>query len=102
MNGLDVFAIVVLLVLIVAILVAWIVLAMLPGKIARKRNHPQAEAINVGGWISALLIGPWPIMLVWAFMRPISSEALTEENQTLRQRVADLEHELQRSKEVAR
>lgn len=98
MSGLDIFAIIILLVLLVAILVAWVVLAMLPGKIARARNHPQAEAINVGGWISALFIGPWPIMLVWAFTRPFASEVLTEENLHLRQRVAELEHDLDQGK----
>ena len=98
MSGLDIFAIIILLVLLVAILVAWVVLAMLPGKIARARNHHQAEAINVGGWISALLIGPWPIMLVWAYMRPISSAVLTEENENLRRKVDNLENQIRQGK----
>jgi NADH:ubiquinone oxidoreductase subunit 6 (subunit J) len=98
MSRLDIFAIIILIVLLVAILVAWVALAMLPGKIARARNHHQAEAINVGGWISALLIGPWPIMLVWAFMRPIAPTAVTEENQQLRQKLSELEHRLVQSK----
>ncbi len=54
MGGLDIFALIVLLVLLVAIVVAWVVLAMLPGKMAKQRNHPQADAINVGGWLGAL------------------------------------------------
>ncbi len=72
MSGLDIFAIIVLLILIVAAIAIWIVLAMLPGKIAAKRNHPQAEAINIGGWLGAILGGVfWPIFLVWAFTKPI-------------------------------
>ena len=72
MSGLDIFAIIVLLILIVAAIAIWIVLAMLPGKIAAKRNHPQAEAINIGGWLGAILGGVfWPILLIWAFTNPI-------------------------------
>ena len=72
MSSLDIFAIIVLLILIVAAIAIWIVLAMLPGKIAAKRNHPQAEAINIGGWLGAILGGVfWPIFLVWAFTKPI-------------------------------
>ena len=57
MSGLDIFAIIVLLILLVAVIAIWIVLAMLPGRIAARRNHPQAEAINIGGWLGAILGG---------------------------------------------
>ena len=50
MTVLDVFALIVLIVLVAAAVGTWIILGMLPGKIARQRNHPQAEAINVCGW----------------------------------------------------
>ena len=48
-------------------------LAMLPGKIARKRNHPQQEAINVLAWAGLLLsFGVlWIIALAWAYTRPL-------------------------------
>jgi len=47
-------------------------LAMLPGQIARKRNHPQADAINVMGWWGALTLGILaPIAWVWAYTRPV-------------------------------
>jgi hypothetical protein len=39
---LDYFALIVLLVLIGVIIAACLMLAMMPGQIARKRNHPQA------------------------------------------------------------
>jgi len=71
MTGLDIFAWIVLLTLLIAGIVIWIVLAMLPGRIARSRNHPQAEAINVAGWMGALLVGIfWPLALIWAFAKP--------------------------------
>ena len=60
------FAILVLLVL----LLIWIYvkLAALPGQKALERGHPQAEAINVLGWIGLLLgIAPWLVALVWAY-----------------------------------
>jgi prepilin signal peptidase PulO-like enzyme (type II secretory pathway) len=61
---------------------AWFVLALLaviaiglvfyignfPGSVAKKRNHPNAEAIAMGSW-AALLFGVilWPLVLMWAY-----------------------------------
>ncbi len=50
MTFLDVFALFVLFVLAAAVVGIWVMLGMMPGKIAHKRNHPQSEAINVCGW----------------------------------------------------
>ena len=47
MSGLDLFALFVLLVLVVCALAIWVILGMAPGRIAKSRNHPQAEAVNV-------------------------------------------------------
>ncbi|WP_261616126.1 DUF3302 domain-containing protein [Microbaculum marinisediminis] len=70
MSGLDIFAWIVLGVLLIAALVIWFVLAMLPGRIARARQHPQADAVNVAGWLGALFGGIfWPLALVWAFYK---------------------------------
>jgi hypothetical protein len=51
----------------------------LPGRVAAERNHPRAEAINVGSW-AALLMGVvgWPWVLMWAYSHPapdVSPEA---------------------------
>ena len=71
MTALDYFAWIVLIVLVCAAIVIWVVLARLPGKIAQERGHPQAEAINVAGWLGALMLGVfWPLALVWAYYRP--------------------------------
>ncbi len=95
MSGLDIFAIVVLLILVLAALGIWLILAMLPGKIAKDRKHPQAEAINVGGWLGALLGGVlWPIFLIWAFTKPLridTGDAPSSELQTLRSRIDELD-----------
>ncbi|AXI45391.1 hypothetical protein C1J03_04665 [Sulfitobacter sp. SK012] len=73
MSVLDIFAWVVLIVIIGTVIVVFVFLAMLPGRIAKQRNHPQYEAVNVAGWLGALALGVfWPLALVWAFY--ISSE----------------------------
>jgi len=61
---------------------AWFVLALLamiivgvvffignlPGSVARKRNHPNVEAIVMGSW-ATLIFGVvlWPLVLMWAY-----------------------------------
>ena len=58
------------------VLVVWFLaeMAMLPGKIARKRKHPQAEAISVAGWLGLLMtLGVlWALAVVWAHTIPVS------------------------------
>lgn len=74
MNGLDIFALIILFVLIVAAVAVWVILGMLPGRIARTRNHPQADAINVCGWWGALTMGLlMPLAFIWAYTRPAGS-----------------------------
>jgi hypothetical protein len=57
MSGLDIFALVALLVLVLSYIAGWVALALLPGRIARARRHPQADAINVCGWWGAVSTG---------------------------------------------
>ncbi|NOD95367.1 DUF3302 domain-containing protein [Ruegeria sp. HKCCD4884] len=84
MSGLDIFAWVVLIVLIFTAIVGFVVLAMLPGKIAAQRGHPQADAINVAGWVGALLLGVlWPLALIWAYTRSPFKTQLDLEDPTL-------------------
>ena len=71
MSFLDIFALIILLVLLLSILAIWVVLAILPGRIARQRNHPQAAAINVCGWWGALTLGLlMPVAYIWAYTNP--------------------------------
>lgn len=68
MSGLDIFAWIVLIVLVCTVAAIFVFLAMLPGRIARQRNHPQQVAVNVAGWLGALALGVfWPLALIWAF-----------------------------------
>lgn len=70
MAGIDIFTIIVLAIMIIAILAIVVTLGILPGRIAKQRQHPQAEAIAVGSWL-ALVFGfaLWPLVLTWAFTR---------------------------------
>ena len=45
-------------------------IAGMPGREARKRNHPNAEAINLLGWLGWLFGGvPWLVAMIWARMQ---------------------------------
>ena len=59
--------------MIASIVVVFVVLGLLPGRVAKQREHPQAEAINVASWL-ALIFGfaAWPFVLVWAYLRPVA------------------------------
>ena len=60
--------------ILLTLLLIWIFveLAKLPGQKAVERNHPQAEAINVLGWLGLLLGGVgWVVALVWAYTKPV-------------------------------
>jgi len=71
MSGLEIFALIILIILIVTVLGIWAMLGMFPGKIARQRNHPQAEAISVCGWWGAITMGLLtPLAFIWAFTNP--------------------------------
>jgi hypothetical protein len=67
-SGLDIFAWIVLIVLVCTAITIFVFLAMLPGRIAQQRNHPQYEAVNAAGWLGAIALGVfWPLALVWAY-----------------------------------
>ncbi len=69
MSGLDVFAWIVLIVLLASTVAVVIFLAMLPGMIAKKRNHPWAQAVTVAGWVTLFLgFALWPVALIWAYV----------------------------------
>jgi uncharacterized BrkB/YihY/UPF0761 family membrane protein len=69
MSGLDIFAWIVLIVLILSTTAVVIFMAMLPGMIAKRRGHPWAEAVTAAGWITLFLgFALWPIALIWAYV----------------------------------
>src|SRR5688500_12174458 len=50
MAFIDIFSWIVLLVVVALIVAIFVVLGVMPGRIARKRGHPWAEAVAVGSW----------------------------------------------------
>lgn len=68
MDPLMIFALVVLLVLVAAMIGIWVFLAMWPGKIARRRGHPKADAVAICGYWGGLTLGIlMPLAFIWAF-----------------------------------
>src|SRR5271156_4450988 len=39
----------------------------LPGRIAIARKHPDADAINIMGWVGFVVVVPWMQAFIWAF-----------------------------------
>jgi hypothetical protein len=71
---LDYFALVVLLLLASAVVAIAVFLAVLPGRIARDRGHPHADAIGVCGWWGVLTLGLlYPLAFIWAYTSPRQS-----------------------------
>jgi uncharacterized BrkB/YihY/UPF0761 family membrane protein len=73
---LQVFSLLVLIVLLAAAVAIWVLLGMMPGRIARSRNHPQADAIAVCGWWGVITMGILcPLAFIWAYTRPLEVRA---------------------------
>ena len=53
-----------------AVAVLVLALGWLPGANARKRGHPNAQAISVCGWIGLLVWPAWVVALVWSYTGP--------------------------------
>lgn len=67
MSGLDIFAWIVLVVLVASTVFVIVFMAMWPGMVARRRGHPWAEAVAIGGWVTLFLgFVLWPVVLIWA------------------------------------
>lgn len=83
---LDIFALVVIFVIVALALWLIIKVASFPGKLAEQNNHPQVQAINTLAWLGLLTFGVlWIAALVWA---QIKSQGNTSH---LEQRIAELE-----------
>lgn len=47
--------------------VVLVLMAGLPGRIAISRNHPEAEAVRLMGYLGFLPVLPWIQAFIWAF-----------------------------------
>ena len=69
MSLLDIFAWLVLIILLVSGIAVFCIAGWLPGHIAKSRNHPWAEAVQVAGWVTLICgFALWPVVLIWAFV----------------------------------
>jgi hypothetical protein len=92
MDALDIFALLVIALLIAVVIWLVVLLGSMPGNIARKRNHPQAEAIAALGWIGIITLGAsWLVAIVWAYYIPSGAEQSAD----LKERIESLESRLQ-------
>jgi type VI protein secretion system component VasK len=104
MSGIDIFAWVVLIVMIAVAVFIFAFMGMWPGMVAKKRGHPQAQAIQVASWVFLILgFAVWPFVLVWAYLRPIAKPldavnggAGDSEASASAARIAELEERLTR------
>ena len=55
---------------VIIIALAVIFVHTMPGKIARSRNHPQAEAIEIASLLGLLIFPLWMAALIWAYIKP--------------------------------
>ena len=71
MDFLDIFALIVMAILLAVAIWLVVLLGSMPGNIAKKRGHPQTEAIQALGWIGIITLGmSWFIGIVWAYTNP--------------------------------
>jgi hypothetical protein len=106
MDILSTFALLILILIAILIGAAIWLLGSLPGKVAAVRNHPYANAIQVGGWATLFLgIIAWPLVLMWAYSAPTivaNAESTPDEKWRgelayLKTEVATLKKQLQQS-----
>jgi len=100
MDALSIFALILLISVVLCIAYGMIIIHDIPYHIALKRDHPHADAIHVGGWISLFTLHAiWPFLWIWATIyhpkRGYGTGNLPPETTTaLAQRVAELEARL--------
>ena len=96
MTGIDYFTWFVLIVIAATLIVGFVVLARLPGKLAAASNHPQAAAINMAGWLGLIFtVGiVWIVAMIWAQTKPITAAPPSEDVNALEARIAALETRL--------
>ena len=99
---LNYFALGVLIVVFLIIFYGVIIIHDIPYEIAKKRNHPHADAIHVAGWVSLFTLHViWPFLWIWATLyRPERGWGMqdTQRIDALNQRIIVLENELARQK----
>jgi hypothetical protein len=100
---LDYLALVILVMGLLVTFYAFIFVHDIPYKIAKARNHPYAEAIHVGGWLSLFTLHAiWPFVWIWAvsYRKPGEGPAASGEGD-LHSRLAGIEARLKQLESTA-
>src|ERR1700704_1086979 len=67
MDFLSYFALAILFFVVLTLAYGMIAIHDIPYHMALKRNHPHADAIHAGGWISLFTLHAiWPFLWIWA------------------------------------
>lgn len=67
MDGLSIFALILLILVVLTIAYGMIIIHDIPYHLAQKRNHPHQDAIHVAGWVSLFTLHAiWPFLWIWA------------------------------------
>jgi hypothetical protein len=103
MTGLDYFTWFVLIMIAATLLIGFVVLAKLPGKMAAAKNHPQAAAITMAGWLGLIFTAGivWIVAMIWAQTKPTQMVQPSEDVNALKARIVDLETRLASPMEVS-
>ena len=84
-----------------AVFYTFIYIHDIPYEIAKRRNHPQKEAIHVAGWLSLFTLHAiWPIVYIWSVSKqgPMNVAVAGElpKDSDLPRRVGELEDKLRK------
>ncbi|MFV0595025.1 DUF3302 domain-containing protein [Shewanella sp.] len=109
---LDYFALGILFFVIIVIFYGVIAIHDIPYEIAKKRNHPQQDALHIAGWVSLFTLHAlWPFLWIWAtlyredrgwgFTTVMKREQALEDVKALRETVLALQAKLERLESTA-
>lgn len=109
---LDYFALGILFFVIIIMFYGVIAIHDIPYEIAKKRNHPQQDALHIAGWVSLFTLHAiWPFLWIWAtlyredrgwgFNTVIKRELVLEEDvNSLRETVRGLQTRLEQLEQI--
>lgn len=92
---LDYFALGLIFFVAIALFYGIIAIHDIPYEIAKKRNHPQQDAIHIAGWVSLFTLHVlWPFLWIWATLyredRGWGFSALTKQELVLEKDMSEL------------
>ncbi|MBV8044706.1 DUF3302 domain-containing protein [Pluralibacter sp.] len=97
---LNYFALFILIFVFLVIFYGIIIIHDIPYEIAKRRNHPHADAIHVAGWVSLFTLHAiWPFLWIWATLyRQDRGWGMSEQEEItlLKKKLETMEHDIER------